>query len=37
MSGEILLVEDYKVYYKTLSGMVKAVDGVSLRVDSKQL
>lgn len=30
--GTVLQLEDYRVYYKTLSGYVKAVDGVTLTV-----
>jgi peptide/nickel transport system ATP-binding protein len=34
MSKDILLVDDYKVYYSTFSGAVRAVDGLSLRIIS---
>jgi peptide/nickel transport system ATP-binding protein len=35
--GKILEVIDYKVYYKTLNGYVRAVDGVDLDVESKSI
>lgn len=32
MASRVLVVENYRVYYKTLSGYVRAVDGVNLTI-----
>ncbi|BBE31664.1 dipeptide/oligopeptide/nickel ABC transporter ATP-binding protein [Tepiditoga spiralis] len=37
MSKNILNVNDLKVYYKTLKGYVKALDGISFKVNEKEI
>ncbi|ADI31913.1 ABC transporter ATP-binding protein [Staphylothermus hellenicus] len=35
--GEVLVLNNYKVYYRTLKGYVKAVDGVNLTVEERDI